>query len=165
MSRKPLIDQSGSNEERIKKLEQIVKHLSRRSRKQTTAIITPFPISNAVFAESISGPVLRYVFPSDGTITKGVIDLGKKPREQVTVEVDLRNKNEGESRIYFLSMKTAIVNPMIEVLAGDKLTVSIFPNNESEDSVISEVWIGLLWVPDISETDIHKAMINDLLEE
>jgi hypothetical protein len=160
----PLIDPNLSTDDKVKKIEKLITHLARRSKKTKTAMVTPFPISSASFGDNITGPIIRYMFPCEGRITKAMVEFGAKPKKPVTVEVDLRNNDDGESRIYFIDRRTTIVAPMIEVLGGDRLTVSVFPKDDSEEAKVTECWIALLWTPDVSEVDIKNVLIEDLEE-
>ncbi len=118
---------------------------ARKARKILTKIktlITPFPISNAVFGDDVRGAILRYMFPCSGNILKGVIRLGSKPKIVHEVTIDLSNhlrRYDIEERISNLIINT-------KISSGDCLTVSI-----NSEEVIKEVWISFLWVPDKSE--------------
>ena len=61
------------DEKRIDFIEQIVSRLTRRAKTTATAIVTPYPISNAVFGDDVRGAILRYMFPCEGVITKNCI--------------------------------------------------------------------------------------------
>jgi len=147
-------------EDRVKKLETIVARLSRRSRKTTSAIITPYPISNCVIGDDIKGDVLRYMFCAVGTIVKGLIVLGSRPKDGINVEVSIVNDIGGESKSYVMSRKSILVEPSIKVYSGDRLSVSVNPLS-SEDK-ITEVWISFLWVPEVKDADIRNFLINEL---
>jgi len=147
-------------EDRIKKLELTVNRLSRRSRKVASAMITPYPISNAVFGDNVSGPVLRYMFPCAGKITKGLVVIGKKLKDGMLVEIKLKDDIHEESKSYIMARKNILTNPNMNVDSGDQLTVSIKPVNPEE--IINEVWVSFLWTPTVKEVDIKSFLIDEL---
>ena len=155
------------DEKRIAFIERVVTRLARRARTTAKAMITPYPISNAVFGEDVGGPVLRYMFPCTGTLTKGLIEIGKKFKEVALVIIDVRNVAHSTSREYIMDRDRFIAEPQIEVDAGDQLTITVLPNNKEDK--IEEVWISFLWVPSVKEVKIKSFLIdeleNDLLEE
>jgi hypothetical protein len=149
-------------EDRVKKLETIVTRLSRRQRKTSSAIITPFPISNAVFGEEVKGAVLRYMFPCEGKIVKGAIDLGKKPKQNVTVSISLIGELAGKSVAAIMSKRKVTVEPNIEVSAFDRLTISISYDAEKPENNITEFWVSFLWVPSVKDTVAKSYLIEEL---
>jgi len=156
-------------EKRIKQLEMITTRLARRSKKTASALITPYPISNAVFGEEVRDSVLRYMFPCDGEITKGVIDIGKRPKQEVLVTLSLMGNEVGEAKVYIVDKKRLLVTPAMKVKTADKLTVTISYKNEKPEDNITEFWACFLWVPSVKEVEVKQHLIdaldNDLLEE
>lgn len=144
--------------ERVERLELITKRLMRRATKTARAIITPFPISNAVFGESIKGIVLRYMFPCDGVISKGMIRLGKKPKTSASFTVRVFNEVESKSAGFIIDKKTLAADLNIEVKAGDCLDVSL----SSEDEPVTEVWISFLWKPTTKDVEVKSFLIEEL---
>ena len=153
-------------EERIKQLELVTTRLMRRAHKKMTTLITPYPISSAFFGENIEGAVLRYMFPCEGLITKGIIKLGKKPRKVVSIEVRLFNDSTSAMKGFVLSRKSTTIEPNLGVKAGDCLEISLIPNLEEP---VEEVWISFLWRPTVADVEAKSFLIeeleNDLLEE
>jgi len=153
-------------EPRIAKIERIVGRLSRRSRKKMTALLTPYPISNAVLGENVEGNILHYFFPCTGKVTKGAIDLGKRPKESLILNVEFKGEEVGRGKNFTLDRKLTILDLDIDVKEFDKLTASL--TNES-DQPITEVWIGFMWVPAIRDIEaksfLFKDLENDLSEE
>ena len=140
-------------------LEKKVDRLMRRSNKVAKALVTPFPISNCVLGDNISGTVLRYMFPASGKILKGGVFLDAKPGESVTVEVSISNSTGGLSKTYAMQRQNLVIEPDMAVQSWDRLSVSIFPFGET---VINVVWIAFLWVPDVKEVDVKKCLIEEL---
>lgn len=147
-------------EARIEKLEMIVRRLMRRSRKTVKAIITPYPISSCVSGEDVRGDVLKYMFPADGVITKGIIHFDRKIKGGAIVVIDKISKGGRTRRDFLTDKKELVINPDVDMLAGNKLIVSVDTYDEVEK--INEVWISLLWVPHISETKVKQCLIKEL---
>jgi hypothetical protein len=148
--------------ERLERIELIVSRLVRRTRKVAQAIITPYPISNAISGEglvgkSLEGTVLRYLFPCNGKIVKGFIRLDKKPKDGVSIDIKIFNDVTSESKGFTIEKKVLDVSTDLVVKAGDCLEITLTPNGES---VVKEVWISMLWVPDSG--DVQDFLIEDL---
>jgi len=152
-------------EDRIKKLEIITKRLSRRAKKQTSALITPYPISNAVIGEKVEGEVLHYMFPCEGKITKGVIDLGKKPKQSIIVSISLMGEEIGKSREFIISKKRLIITPNIKVNTFDKLTISVSYEAEKLDDNITEFWTAFLWVPEVKDVEVKSFLLDEIEDD
>ncbi|MBU2249636.1 MAG: hypothetical protein KKD77_23010 [Gammaproteobacteria bacterium] len=143
---------------RVEKLELITKRLMRRASKRTAAMITPYPISNAVFGDKVAGPVLRYMFPCDGIITKGFVRLGQKPKTSVMVAVKMFNDATSTTKGFALERKSISVEPNIPVKAGDCLEVSLVPDEE----IVTEFWIAFLWKPTMADVEVKSFLIEEL---
>ncbi len=156
-------------EAKIKQLEIITQRLMRRSKRVARAMITPYPISNAVIGDKVDGVILRYMFPCKGKIVKGGIDFGKKPKQEVTVTISLFGAELGGSRSFVLTKRRVAVEPNLNVEALDKLEVSISYQSEKPENDITEVWASLLWIPSVADVDIKNFLIeeleNDYIEE
>lgn len=151
-------------EERIKKLEGTVKRLIRKSTKKTvSAILTPYPISNCVAGENVSGTVLKYMFAARGVINKGQIRFDKKLAAGVRITILLENDLGGQSKSYIASGNQMLIEPDLEVFSGDRLTVSVNPN-DPENGVLSEIWIAFIWTPHVGEATVKSFLIDKLGE-
>lgn len=148
------------DEKRIAFIERVVTRLVRRSVKKIVALTTPYPISNAVFGDDVKGPILCYMFPCKGTITKCLIDVGRKLKEGATVNVSLTTQMYTDSKSYTVN-KEFLAEPKISVCSGDKLIISINPNGEEK---ITEVWTSFLWVPSVKDVKVESYLIDKLDE-
>lgn len=146
-------------EDRVKKLEKITERLMRRSRKHVTGLITPYPISSATFGEKIEGPVLRYMFPCDGTIIKAMMNLETKPKKWVAVNIKIFNEKRNSIKGFTVDKKLISIKPNLPVEAGDCLEVSIVPSSED---VVKEVWISFLWSPAMKDVEAKSFLISEL---
>ena len=150
------------DEKRIAFIEKVVARLSRRARKTATAMTSPYPISNAVFGDKVEGVMLRYMFPCEGEITKGAIDLGKKPKQGITVNVSIMGEEVGESKDFVLTKRRLSIDPMIKVKAFDRLTVTISYTSEKPENDLTEFWASLLWVPTVKDAVAKSFLIEEL---
>lgn len=156
--RQPLfIKNTPIDEKRINFIELMVSRLMRRARKKHTALITPYPISNVVFGENVEGCILRYMFPCSGNITKAMLYLDKKPKEDIELFIDLIDNTGGMSKNYFITQKQTTIDTKIPVISGTRLEISL-----NHIDVITEAWISFLWVPSIKDIEAKSYLINDL---
>ena len=149
-------------EHRIKKLETIIARLSRRQRKVTSAIVSPYPISNCVSGEDIKDEILRYMFACDGEISKGGVSIDVKPKHNAMIVLTIKNASGGSSQSYTIDKKNTVIEPAIKVKQFDKLTVTFYPVEEDK---IKEVWISLLWIPVVKDAKIKNFLIDKLEKE
>ena len=152
-------------EDRIKRLELITKRLARRERKHSIALITPFPISNAVFGDKVEGTVLRYMFPCEGTLTKGAIDFGKKPKSGISMKISLTGDIGGSSRTFVIDRKREVVDIDIPVTLFDRLTIDISYSFDKPEDNINEFWVSFLWVPTTSDIEIKRFLNKEIENE
>lgn len=150
------------DQERIERIEDIITRLAYRSRKIAKAIITPYPISNAISGEglvgkSLAGVILRYMFPCPGKVTRSYIRLDKKPKDGASINIRIFNDETSESKGFAVEKKTLAVNIDLDVKPGDCLEVTLESFGES---VVKEVWISMLWVP--ISGDVQRFMIDEL---
>jgi hypothetical protein len=158
---KDIVNSPLSNTDKINKLSKAVERLGRRAVKQTSAVITPVPISNCVMGEEVKGDVLKYLFPCPGVISKGGIFLNTKPKEGAAVILTIENELGGNSRSYQMSRRNLLFEPDIRVDTWDRLTASFFVVNPEEDKM-TEVWIALLWTPTIKDVTVKNYLIDQL---
>jgi len=152
-------------ESRIKKLEVVTERLMRRARKKATGLITPYPISNAVIGEKVEGTILRYMFPCEGTIVKGMVRFNKKPKQWNSINIKVFGDTNSFIKGFTVEKKKMAVALELNVEAGDCMEIAV--KSSSEDTV-EEVWISFLWVPAVKEVTAKSFLIaeleNDLLE-
>jgi hypothetical protein len=148
-------------EARLKKLEKIVERLMRRSHKTAKAMITPYPIANCIVGDEIKGDILKYMFVSSGVIAKVKLWLGAKPRSDASLILTIENDFVNNSVSYKVSRRDLTIEPKLPIMSWDRLTVSLFPIDPQNDK-ITECWIALEWIPDVKETEIKQALIEEL---
>ncbi len=125
-----------------------------RSKKNSRVAITPFPISNAVFGD-VKGRVLSYLFPCDGTITKGVIRVGKKIKG-LNLAIMISDELTSATKTFTLDERYVKVTPNLEVKAGDMLSMSI-----TSEEIVEEFWVSFLWVP--TENNIARILDEEIV--
>lgn len=163
MSRQ-LFNKNDSIEKRVGWLETVVSRIARRTKKKTSAMITPYPISACLTTQSdqvVNGEVLRYLFCADGNISRGLITLNKRPDAGVEITLDISNESGGSSKSFVINKKSFLVEPSISISSGDKMIVSVEVLDPEKDK-INEVWTGFLWVPNTKDTDVKSFLIDSL---
>lgn len=148
-------------EKKVQRMEKIYERLQRRSRKVAKAMITPYPISSGILDnDGVIGDVLRYMFPCDGKITKGMITLDRKPKTGIELKIDIDNDEGGNAVYYSISKRNSVVELDMIVHSGDRMTVTVNPL--SEDDFVTAVWVAFLFVPEMKELDIKQFLIEEL---
>ena len=146
---------------RIEQLEMVTQRLMRRSGKRAVALITPYPISNAVFGEKVNGPVLRYMFPCDGIVTKGIVRLGVKPKTSVVLNIKMFNESGSASKGFAIDKKFLTIEPNLSVVAGDCLEISL----DSKEEIVTEIWISFLWKPTVKDVDAKSYLMENIEDD
>lgn len=149
-------DKSAPLEKRVDKLEMVLGRLVRRAPVNMTALITPYPISSAAFGDNVNGVVLRYMFPCEGVISKGMVHLGFRPKVPIKVLIRVVGDGSGTTREYTIENAYLIMEPGLKVSDGVRLEVSIL--NSDDEHPLNEVWLSFLWVPDVK--DVSKRSFN-----
>lgn len=150
---------TNDDNKRLTELEMISKRLMRRASRSKVAIITPFPISNTVFGENVSGTILCYMFPCDGTISKGCVGLGSKPKQPVEVTISVLGSSGGSSRTITMSLKDNSFDLGMSIKSCDRLTITL---KHEESDVITEVWSSFLWTPATSDVEVKSYLIAEM---
>ncbi len=150
-------------EQRIKDLERQVKRLQRKKSGKMIAVLTPYPISNCVKGEDVSGAVLKYMFPAVGKITKGMIRLATQLKSGANIHIYIANDIGSESKSYPMPRRNLLVELDFDVYSGDRLIVYI--ESENPEEKITEVWTSFLWTPNIKESTLKHFLISELEKE
>lgn len=147
---------------RIEKLEIITQRLMRRASKRVIGLITPYPISNSVVGEQVEGTILRYMFPCDGMIIKGMVNLVTKPKKWVGVSIKLFNETNSIIKGFNVDKRVLTVKPNIPVIAGDCLEIAIVP---APEEIVKEVWISFLWTPAMKDVTAKSFLLSEIEDD
>lgn len=154
--------------ERLATIERMINRLMLGLSNKAKAVLTPYPISSATIGTEVKGIVLTYMFPCAGKITKGAIDLGKKPKQSVTVSLSLVGESSGVTNSFILDKQRFVVSPDIDVKEFDKLTISLSYESEKIEDALTNVWVSFLWIPTTKDIEVKSFMLeeleNDLIE-
>ena len=150
-------------EEQMRSVDGYLNSWNRRIPKTVTGVITPFPISGFVNNPE-DKVVLRYMFPVNGKITIGGAFFDTMPKDGVDIYINIHRGSAVNSTSIFANTPSIVITPNVEILAGDRLTVSAIPRKDGE---ISGVWTSFVWLPNAKTTEIIKYLIEELetLEE
>jgi len=145
-------------EAQMKHVDVILGRMSRKTHKTTTAITTPFPISGYA-QDPIDKVVLRYMFPADGKITVGGMFVEDMPKDGVDVFVNIHRGDSVISESLFTKSKVTLIKPNVDILAKDRLVVSVVPKGGGS---VSKIWVSFLWVLEVKDSVIKQFLIEDL---
>lgn len=148
------------DESRISFIEKVVARLARRSRKTTTVMIPPLPISACVVGDDVRGDILRYMFCLDGTVDKVSISLNAKTKDIVDVEVKVAGEESENTTLLFLAKKSESFEIAESIESGEKVVISVTPRDPEER--LTEVWVAFTWTPVVSEAKTMKLLIDDI---
>ena len=153
----------GLSEKRIAFIERVVARLARRTKNKSNIIMTPYPISNCVTGESVSGPILKYMFCAIGEIEKLMIHLEGNIKDGAQLNVSVMHESMGEEKSFHVSKGRSVFPVNLLIGAGDRLSVSIKPLGA--DQAITEAWVSFLWTPSIKEAKVKQFLIDELLDD
>ncbi len=159
---KKIFNKNSAAGERISKLELVVERLAMKSSTIQAALISPYPISAAVFGDEVKGTILTYMFPCDGTIVKGAIDIGKKPKNPITINYGLLGSIYNRSDSFTTDKRQLVVEPNVDVKGFDRLMVGIDYDGNLEK--ITECWISFLWLPSSKNVKAISYSVEDLTD-
>jgi len=151
------IIKGGTLEEQMKSVDVILDRFSRRLHKTARAIVTPYPISSYVDTP-IEDIVLKYMFPTNGTLKAGYMFVEKMPKSGVDLLIDIGIGELHRSEQTFTKKSPITIQPNISISAGSRLTVKVIPKEEE----VSGIWIAFLWAPDVKNVVVKEFLIDEL---
>lgn len=143
-------------ENRVKKLELIVRRLSRKSSKKRSALLTPYPIH---FTTTELIDEFTFMFPCDGTILRAAIALDNKPKKSVIIEAIIKSDVLSNSVSKSVDRKYEILEINSNVKCFDILEIE---TDIPEDSEVSSLHVSLLWLPSVSDHEVKSFLITEL---
>ncbi len=126
-----------------------------------TGVITPFPIT-AFMENTQDNNAIRYMFPMGGKITLGTAYFEDMPEIGVDIHINIYRGDAVNSTVLFTNEKYFLIEPDTEVLAGDRLAVSIVPRGEAD---LNNIWLSFLWVPNTKDAEIKQFVLTELEEQ
>lgn len=145
-------------EEQMKSVDVILKRMFKRLHKTVVGVITPFPISGYA-QDSTDRVILRYMFPTDGKITVGGAFIEVIPKDGVDIYTNIHRGDSVISRTLWTNKRYVLIEPDVDILAGDRLVVSVVPKSGGE---VSGIWISFLWAPKVKDSVVKQFLIEDL---
>jgi len=140
---------------RVRSLEVIAKREARKriKVKSLTGILFPFPIMS--FGEpGEDGVVFKAIFPCDGTIVNAIVEVEGDLTNQdnpPTLTAQLTIERDVYDRQFEVRKRVSDIELDLPVLRGAKLQIVA-------DKSLKEVWIGLLFVPAVSDALVRKIV-------
>ena len=147
-------------EKQMEHVDVILKRFSRKLRKTTTGIITPYSISGYVQSPAeCGGLVLKYMFPINGKVILGTLYVEGMPRAGVDIYATVQFEDMHKSESFFTKRQSVMIKPDLDIVAGSRLTIRAVAKGEDQ---VSGVWASFLWVPEIRDTVIKQFLIDEL---
>lgn len=146
-----------SLDQKLKSIDNILDWAMPRLRTKVVGVIPPIPVD--VFCEKLdeSGIVLRKLFVIPGRITKGILRVEQMPKERPTLTVQIED-DAGGSHVDLEIRQTMSITPNLDVLPGQRLTVSINPPVD-----VGMVWAGFLLEPDVRLMQRKETLLEELV--
>ena len=144
-------------EKQMKHLNVLLKRMSKKLHKTVVGVITPFPISGYT-KDPVDSVVLRYMFPSSGKITVGGAYIESMPKDGIDIYTNIHRGDSVLSNSVWTNKKYVLINPDVEILAGDRLVISVV----SKGGDVSGIWVSFLWVPEVKDSEVKQFLIEDL---
>lgn len=145
-------------EKQIEHIDTILKRFSRRLHKTAAGVIPPYPISGYV-QSPVGGVVLRYMFPSDGSITLGALYIETMPKSGVDIYAVVHLGETYKSEVFFTKKASVLIKPDIDIAAGSRLVLSVKTRGEEE---VFGVWASFLWVPRVKDSIVKEFLMDEL---
>ena len=146
-----------TTEDKMKHLNVLLKRMSKKLHKTVVGVITPFPISSYA-KDPVDNVVLRYMFPASGKITVGGAYIENMPKDGIDIYTNIHREESVISTSVWTKKKYVLINPDAEILAGDRLVVSV----KSRGGDVSGIWVSFLWVPEVKDSEVKQFLIDDL---
>jgi len=140
---------------RVRTLDLIAKREARQKakKKTLTGILFPYPIMG-YGKPGEDGVVFRAIFPCDGTIINAVVEVEGALTDQdnpPVVTAQLTIESDVYDRQFEIRKKVSDIEIDLPVLRGAKLQIEA-------DKRLEGVWVGLLFVPAVSDALIRKIV-------
>lgn len=140
-------------------IDRVLGRFSRRLCRVVEVVVPPIPIG--CYWEVPPDVLLKYMFPAKGVICRAVIAIGSRTdrKKVVVIHSTMASALGSVGRKFEVKKSVAIIEMKVPTKAGDRLTITI------DDPIeVRDVWVALLWRPDISETETKQLLIDKLDE-
>jgi len=140
---------------RMKALETVTKRqaMAKAKKKTITGIMFPYPISGFGQADKDEA-VLRVIFPCDGTLVSAIVEVEGILTDQdnpPTMTAQLTLEKDVYDRQFDVRKAVSEFELDLPVMKGAKLLIRA-------DARLGGVWIGLLFIPAVSDMVIRKIV-------
>ena len=148
-------------EGKVKLMEKVISQMSLKLRKTTTAIITPQIIMAHELSEEVKGDIFKCALFKGG-LGKAIILFDKKPKSEVFVQFNVLSGGAGSAKNFYFTKIKNEVDLDILIEDGTFINVSVFSTDN--EYKVTEVWVSMLWTPDISKAKVKQHLIEKLVE-
>jgi hypothetical protein len=143
-------------EKRVEYLETVISRLIKRPIPKSK-VLTPPQLISSVVKGDINGDLLKATL-FRGLITKCVIVFDKRPKFGINIGMSLNEGNEAMSQSHVFSDKKIEQNFNLKTSNGSLLTITA---ETDKDEIVSEIWLGILWVPHNTVLKADKVLVDD----
>jgi len=150
-----------SVDERFKNIELILQRMSKKMNGKIIGVLPVSPVFEFAYVPDNEGVVMRRLFPASGRITKIGIAFDEKGKKPVKVVFNVENSLElrSFSNSYMIKRFAQVITADFEIKAGDKITVSITPEEGEE---VKGIWIGFTYEIALSEMNQKEFILSEL---
>ena len=135
--------------------------MRRRLHKTVVGVLTPYPISSYC-QSSEQGDVLRYMFPTNGKITSGIMYIEGMPKKGVDINISITGA-ESRSKSFKTKKPLSDLKFSEGIVGGDRLIVSLLTDFESGFAL--GIWTAFMWVPEMKDAEMKQLLLQSLDSE
>ena len=158
MARKMKLIKGRTLDERLQSVDKLLSWMSKRLNKKVLGVIPPIPFDTFVEEVPGDGVLFKKFFVLSGTISRGLLYVEEMPsNSQAVLTVSIAGP-DGGAHVDVPMKKTMQVAPNMQVLPGQRLTVSVNPPDG-----IRGVWVGLLLEPVIAQIQKEQFLLEQLV--
>jgi len=165
--KRELVVRGRNVEEKVKSIETILSRMSRKMSSKVIGILPASPVFDYAYAPDSEGVVMRRLFPASGRITKVGIAFDEKGKKPVKLTFDVENNITLRtfSSTFMIKKMADVLGVDFEIKAGDKITVSVVPE---EGEKVEGIWIGFIYeiaLKDLNQKEFVLGELERMIEE
>lgn len=145
--KRELVIKGRTSDEKFNSIEAILRRMGRRLSTKVIGLVPVSPIYDFVYVPDPNGVVLRKLIPAPGVITRACFFIEEKGVKTLSACIKLDNGiyNRHHMVEYTIKNRTMAVKPDLEVLEGDRVTITVNTENAEEASKLKGIWVALLY--------------------
>ena len=96
-----------------------------------------------------------------GRLSKAILLFNERPKSRICIELKLLSGEKGKSTSFYTNKIKSVIDLGLDTIDGTIVSVSI--HSLDDKYKVTEVWLSVLWVPDISNAEIEQHLIKNLI--